>query len=318
MDNTGLDTLAKYCAGGESMPVEYRYIDVIWLDNIVMNFLLLYAVRKMAKNPAPMWRLWCSACLGALYAVLVLLPGFQFLASIGFKLALSALMLVTGYRFADLRDFFKLLGFFYGATFLFGGAAFGLYYFTGSGMVPDGGVFIVRNFPVRLLLYSAVLLIMLCRWLWPVLLFKIDRSSLVYKVELEFDGKCFLIDALLDTGNALSDPVSKSPVMLVDFNSMKSVMPEELHSLCKARSDTDFSALAGALSGTKWAKRFRLIPYKTVGSSDGLIVAYKPDKARILINGSWKEISDVVVGVPDQGFSPGSEYQALIQPQIIQ
>ncbi len=313
-----MDTLAKYCAGGESMPVEYRYIDVIWLDNLVMNFLLLYTVRKISRNPAPIWRLWCSACLGALYAVLVLLPGFRFLASIGIKLALSVLMLVTGYRIADLRDFFKLLGFFYGATFLFGGTAFGLYYFTGIGMVPDGGVFVVRNFPVRLLVYSTVLLILLCRWLWPVLLFKINRSSLVYKVELEFDGKHFLIDALLDTGNALSDPVSKSPVMLVEFDRMKSVMPEELYSLCKGCRDTDISAIAGALSRTNWAKRFRLIPFKTVGSSDGLIVAYKPDKARILINGSWKEIDDIVVGVPDKGFSSNSEYQALIQPQIIQ
>ncbi|HOB19794.1 MAG TPA: sigma-E processing peptidase SpoIIGA [Candidatus Atribacteria bacterium] len=310
--------MVKYCMGGESMPVEYRYIDVIWLDNLVMNFLLLYMVRRIARNPAPIWRLWCSACLGALYAVLVLLPGLQFLASLGIKLALSALMLVTGYRVGDMRGFFRLLGFFYGATFLFGGAAFGLFYLTGTGMVPDGGVFIVRDFPVRLLLYATVLLILLCRWLWPVLLFKINHRNLVYKVELEFDGKRFLIDALLDTGNALSDPVSKSPVMLVDFDRMKSVMPEELHSLCKACGTTDFNTMAGVLSGTEWARRFRLIPYNTVGSSGGLIVAYKPDKARILINGSWKEISDIVVGVPDKGFASGSEYQALIQPQIIQ
>ncbi|HZK34722.1 MAG TPA: sigma-E processing peptidase SpoIIGA [Bacillota bacterium] len=299
--------------------VEYRYIDVIWLNNTLVNFLLLYLVWRIEKNTSPIWRLWCSAGIGALYAVLLLVPGYNFLSYLPAKLILSILMVLTAYKICDIRDFLKLSGFFYGITFLLGGAAFGLLYFTGKEVMIDKGIFFIKDFPLRLIIYSAVLIIMLYRLIWPILLRRININSLIYKIELCFDGNSISLDALLDTGNELHDPVSKSPVMVVEYGLIKQILPQDVKHICSRPDKMVFlkdTSYTNRLTSSSWADRFRLIPYYTVSGS-GLIVAYRPDKASILIDGRWAVIKDVIVGIRNEKLTSDNEYNALIQPQIL-
>ena len=44
--------------------VEYRYIDIIWLDNLIMNFIVLYITLKLTKGRSTVWRILLSAAIG--------------------------------------------------------------------------------------------------------------------------------------------------------------------------------------------------------------------------------------------------------------
>ena len=33
--------------------IEYRYLDVIWFDNLIMNYILLWTVSKVYKDETP-------------------------------------------------------------------------------------------------------------------------------------------------------------------------------------------------------------------------------------------------------------------------
>jgi len=297
--------------------VEYRYLDIILLDNLIMNFIILWIVWKVLKNTAPIWRLWCSSFIGSMYAVLLLIPGFILFEQLYFKLVLSLVMMLIGFRIQTLKDFLKLLGFFYGITFMFGGAAFGFYYFFSTNIDLENGVFYIKNFPVKIILFSAVFIIMLYRWLWPLLQSKLNHHQLIYKVEVQFEGNCIRFDAFLDTGNELIDPISQCPVMVVEFDQIKPILPVDIQRIFLQSKDNNFEFVTQVMAESSWINRFRMVPFKAIGNSNGLLIAYRPDSARILINENWKEIKDVIIGICNQSLSSSSEYHALIQSQII-
>ena len=92
--------------------MEQRFLDIIWLDNLLVNFIVLWLTRKLAGNSCPMWRLWCSAGLGASYAIALILPGFGCLNMLPFKFLLSLIMLAAGFRIRTLREFLNYLDIF--------------------------------------------------------------------------------------------------------------------------------------------------------------------------------------------------------------
>jgi stage II sporulation protein GA (sporulation sigma-E factor processing peptidase) len=301
----------------DGMGLEYRFLDVIWLDNLLINFIVLWITWKLSRNISPMWRLWCSAGIGAGYATVLILPGFDCLAALPFKILLSFAMLTAGFRIRSPKEFAKLLGYFYGITFLLGGAAFGFYYFSGIGAQVSDGVFLIRDFPIRILIFSVVFIILLYRWLWPLLRFRISQHQLVYRVEVQFDGKCITLDAFLDTGNELTDPVSGCPVMVVEFDRIRSILPPEIQKIYLQGREGHLGDITRVMAESDWINRFCIVPYSTLGHSGSMLLAFRPDCVRILNNGSWAKSGDTLIGIRNQTLSDSGEYQALIQPHII-
>jgi stage II sporulation protein GA (sporulation sigma-E factor processing peptidase) len=297
--------------------VEYRYLDVIWLDNLLLNFIVLWITWKLSGNVAPMWRLWCSACIGAVYAVLIVLPGFPALTWLPFKLLLSLAMLAVGFRIPTWKAFIKLFGFFYGTTFVLGGAAFGLYYFFGAEVEFNDGIFVIHDFPVKILVFSTVFVILLYRWLWPLLLYRLNRHQLIYKVEVWFGDSSICTDAFLDTGNKLTDPISGFPVIVMEYEQVKAVLPPEVQKIFHLGKEDNLEYITRVMADSQWISRFRIVPYHTLNSPESMLIAFRPDKARIQSEDAVREIRDILIGIRNKKLSEGSEYHALIQPQII-
>jgi len=149
------------------LPVEYIYIDIIWLDNLVMNYVILWASSKITKNNTPLYRLLASALIGATYAVFLVIFRNPILNGWSIKIILSLIMLLIGFKFTSWIKLFRLMAVFYGVTFAFGGGAFALYFFTEDILSMDQGVFYIKNFPVKILIMSSLLLVMLITTIWP-------------------------------------------------------------------------------------------------------------------------------------------------------
>ena len=166
--------------------------------------------------------------LGATYAAVLFIPKFQILSRLTMKIALSLTMLLVAYEFNSLKEYIKILGAFYAVTFVFGGAALGLYYFSEDTIDISGGIFYLKNYPIKILFISTTLVIIIFRGLWIIIKNRQIRSKLLYKVAIEFDKKSILVMALLDTGNALCDPISQAPVIVVEYQQIKSILPLKL------------------------------------------------------------------------------------------
>ena len=247
----------------------------------------------------------------------LIFPGFAFLCFFPFKILLSLAMLAAGFRIRSFPEFFKLFGYFYGTTFLLGGAAFGFYYFFGAGIQISDGIFLIRDFPIKILIVSVVFVILLYRWLWPFLRFRINRKQLVYQVEIKFDNNSITMDAFLDTGNELTDPISGCPVMVVEFDLIRPILPFEIQKIYLHGREEHLEDITRVMAESAWISRFCLVPYQTLGHSDGLLLAFRPDQVRVLTDGSWMEAGDTLIGIRNRKLSGSGEYHALIQPHII-
>lgn len=247
------------------------YIDAVFLLNFIVDFLLLLGTNRLYGYPPAPGRAALAAGVGGVYACICLLPGFAFLGNLLWRLvSLAVLALVAfGYRQSALRR---------GIVFVFlcmalGGMASGM---RGTGIwslvASAGGLFLICRFGLQGRICGKELL----------------------PVELSYHEKKVRLLALRDTGNALRDPVTGAPVLVIGAEAAN-----RLTGLTVQQMKEPIESI-GVLPG------LRLIPYRAVGNDGGMLLALKIPKVKI---GTWQGSS--LVAFAPEGLHPGEEYQAL-------
>lgn len=231
------------------------YIDLVFLLNFGVNLLLLLGTGRLGAAARRWGRLCGAALLGAAYAVLTyVLP---FLAHWLCKILCAAGMLVCafGLRRSTLR-----LGAVFGAlSLVLCGAVFALQLLLGNAPAGRGLLYPV-SFGTLLLTAGAVSAA--CRLLLPKLTHAPDS---ILPVTLELRGRRVRLTALRDSGNTLTDPIGGGPVLVAAWGRGAELLQLPL-------TAADFAA------PDKLALRLRdyhprLIPYRAVGVTSGLLLA---------------------------------------------
>jgi stage II sporulation protein GA (sporulation sigma-E factor processing peptidase) len=135
---------------------------------------------------------------------------------------------------------------------------------------------------------------------------------------IQMGNKKVELEALLDTGNQLTDPVSRSPVVIVEYDSVCDFLPAELREVLENKFEPDFTAIGAKIEDPQWAARLRLIPYRSLGKSGGLLVGFKPDAVEVVYGGRVVRVHRVVVGIYRQRLSPEAKYNALLHPRLVE
>ena len=124
---------------------------------------------------------------------------------------------------------------------------------------------------------------------------------------MHIEGKSVKINGLFDTGNSLLDPITLYPVVIVEYDKIKEILPAEVREFLKESSDLSFSM------NRKYSKKIRLIPYSTVGNNE-ILKGFRPDY--ITINGREEHIKDVIIAVVYNKLSSNNEFDAILHPLI--
>ncbi len=244
--------------GGAALTV---YADMVFVLNFLVNYLLLRGTARLGGSAARKRRLALGALLGAAYAVAVYFPAFGWFRLFPMKLVCAAGMLLIA--FGAKRSTFRLAAIFTALTLVLCGAVYGVELLKG------GKVRVYENsllYPVTFasLLLTAAAVSAACRLLLPRLTHSVDS---IVPLTLRLRGRTVHLSALRDSGNTLSDPVSGASVLTACWTVAKRLLPPEL-SLC-----ADDFATPAALALRLRDYSPRLIPYRAVGVSRGLLLA---------------------------------------------
>ena len=106
------------------------YLDIIFLENIFMNTIILFATSIILKNKISIIRILISSSIGSLYAVLTYVTTLGIFSNVFLKIILSIAMIYIAFKPNSIKQMLKLLMIFYLASFTFGGVAFALIYFV--------------------------------------------------------------------------------------------------------------------------------------------------------------------------------------------
>lgn len=97
-------------------------------------------------------------------------------------------------------------------------------------------------------------------------------------VVLRFGRQALEVQGLVDTGNRLREPVERLPVILLEPAALAPLMPAPLRQRLAQVAE---EPLAGAVHlpalAPDWARRFRLVPFRAVGTERGVLAAFRAD-----------------------------------------
>lgn len=247
------------------------YVDVLMLLNFAVDLCLLLGTNRLSGHPPDVGRAVLAAGVGAIYAGACVLPGFEFLGSLLWRLVSWGLIsaISFGVSQSGLRR---------GALFLLLSMALG-----GIALCLNKGGFWA-------LVLAAAGVCILC-----LVGFRGRAGQQYVPVKICYGDACVSLMALVDTGNTLRDPVSGCPVLVVEAEAANQLLHFAAGELAHP--------LETVLS--RKHQNLRLIPYTAVGQPGGFLLAIRPDS--IQINGRTMEY---LVAFTPQNLGHG-QYQAL-------
>ena len=243
-------------------------------------------------------RMILGGLLGGLYAVAAVFPALGFLRHGLMKGAAAAAICLTA--FGASARYFRLTAVFCAMGCLFAGAVTAFTQLTGTGLMqlPGGGFYPVSA--LALVSIGAGCLAAI-RLLFSSGLQHAPRGF--ETLELRLGEACVRLRALIDTGNTLKDPMTNEPVLVLDWKAAARLLPQT------GLSEQEFShpaELMRRLMREDPALRLRLIPYRAVGVSQGLLLAVRCERK----TGSGKFVPALAAFSPTPVSSAG-EYEAL-------
>ncbi len=282
------------------------YIDSLFALNAIINYLLLVVSARLCDLPVKRWRMLLGAVLGGVYAVVVFLPPFHFLMSLLCKGIVALLMSLIAAGGVAWRRFVKYTLVFLGVSFATGGAVMALGAVTGQMGVRNGAAMTSIHMPTLILGFGVCYLIL-------TLVFRRSArhgglSHDVAAVEVVSEGRTVRFSALLDSGNTLTDPLTGAPVMIVEPEKLCSLWPPACRSLIDRRALRDPTALLSQLHEIGMGARFRLVPYRAVGTAAGFLLTYRPDYVAV----ADKVQKRLLTALSPEPLSDGAAFSAIV------
>jgi stage II sporulation protein GA (sporulation sigma-E factor processing peptidase) len=294
------------------------YLDAIWFLNLCIDASLLLLTSIILKRKVKKVRIFLGAIIGSSIILFILTPYFSIVNQPFVKLLFSIIMILTTFGFKRFRYFLQGLLTFYFSTFLIGGGMLGLHYFlnneyeilngviatksTGLGS-PISWTFVFVGFPI--LWYFS-------KYRLEHLEFKQVQYDQKVKIDIYIEDNVLTLSGLIDTGNHLYDPITKSPVMILDINKAKEFLPVEI-----IEKSEGLDSLTHSVRSHPWESRLRIIPFRGVGQKHEFMVALKPDYVKILQGEEVITIKKVLIGLSHETLSSDDEFDCIIHPKML-
>ena len=278
------------------------YVDTLFLLNAMVDYLLLLASARLAGEPLARLRFLLGAVLGGLYAVSIFLPGLSFLARPPCRLAAAVLMVLAA--FWKSRRLLRQVVIFFALSCAFGGGVLAIALLGGRGLALSNGV-LYSGMDLKIVLLSAAG----CYGALTLIFQRTGRhtasSGELRPVRLTLGERQVSLTALVDTGNTLTDPATGRPVLVAEADCVEELLPPGIRP-----SPADLRDPAGALERLEdpWRRRFRLLPYRSVGVDRGLLLAVRVDQVQV----GEEERGPMLAALSPTPVSDGGGYRALL------
>ncbi|AOZ91669.1 sigma-E processing peptidase SpoIIGA [Paenibacillus crassostreae] len=302
------------------------YIDLIFIVNLLIDAIVIWLTGWMRKIRVPWWRILLSALLGALYVIMMFVPDLSFMYTFLIKFGLSLVMLWIAFGFGSLQHYIRNIGAFYMINFAAAGGIIGIHYllqntgelWNGIWFTTSGGM----SFEIKIGFGFTITMFVIVLYGYKLVQSskrKLDsRTVYLADVKVIMGEQQVNCTGLLDTGNQLCDPLTRIPVMVMEYSLWEDHLPEAWKGkLANGEADKLIMEL-GQASDFMWQDRLRLVPYRGVNRGAAFMLALKPDSVEISMNGHVSKNTRVLIGLDSGTLSNERAYRAIIHPDLVQ
>lgn len=294
------------------------YLDVVFLENIIMNYIIIFATGVSIKGEIKHWRILVASSIGAIYTIIMYLNIIPIYSNFFMKFVLSFVIVYISFLPKTWKKLLKDLLIFYLVSFVFGGCVFALMYFISPQLaLIKNGVF-VGAYPIKVALIGGLVSFIIIQVSFKVVKTRLSKKDMIYDIEIIIDRKSVKVKALLDTGNLLKDPITGIPVVVIEHKSLYSVIPAEVLNNINKVIGGDTNELIENEEFSKIISRFRIIPFSSLGKQNGLLLGIKADCIDIILDEKVQSINNVIVGIYDKSFTKNGMYSAIFGLDILE
>lgn len=246
------------------------YIDSVFLLNTLVDAIILLATAHLAGIPPERGRFFLASVFGGVYAAAVFLPGCEWLSCLPAKAAVGLMMVLTA--FGCHTKCLRLLFLFLGVSCAMAGCVMAVGMIAG-GIPMENGIF-YTDLDAGVLLVTAAAAYVVLSFVFRATAENSVKGNLI-PVTLAWGERQIRLTALCDTGNALKDPATGRPILIVDSRKIRELIPGDIRPILTQDALRTPADLPGRLGEHR--VRFRLIPYQAVGVAGGMLLAIRLD-----------------------------------------
>ena len=286
------------------------YIDIIIVENLIMNYIILYATGTISKIKISYLRIFCSSLIGAIYAVTEYTFKLNIYSNIIIKTILSVIIIYVAFNPQNIKKMCKQLIIFYVTTFTFGGiATYLIYVLKPQNIIIKNGMY-VGTYVLKVIFIGAIIGTIILFIAFKQVKSKITKKDMICKIKIKINGKEKTLDAMVDTGNMLKEPITGTPVAVVERTSLYDLLPKEILNNTESILGGDFKNIPEDIK-REYIPKLKIIPFASLGKQNGMLVGIKPEKIEI-INEQTEENKNAIIGIYNKSLTKKGEYNALI------
>ena len=140
---------------------------------------------------------------------------------------------------------------------------------------------------------------------------KISKKDFICNIEIKIEEKNISTKAMIDTGNLLKEPITNIPVVVVESNLLKNIIPNEILENVDSILGGDLSKIPENIKNQYFLK-MRVIPFTSLGKENGMLLGIKAQEIKIEEMNETRKIEKVIIGLYNKKINKRGEYHALI------
>lgn len=296
------------------------YLDIIFLENFILNFIILYAVSLVIKEKAGCIKLMIASLIGASYVIIYYLINFQSKWNLIFKIILSVVMVYISFMPKSFKEFIKQITFFYLVSFVFGGASLGVIYMVNAGKISIRNGIIVGNYTLKTIFIGVILAFTIITVAFKFVKNRISKKDLFCNIKIIINQSKINVKAVIDTGNFLKEPITNIPVIVVEKDILKNFVPREILENIENILGGDLKNIPENIQN-EYMSKLKVIPFSSLGKQNGMLLGIKADGVVVEIDNEEKYVEKyvekVILGIYTKKLSKKDEYNALLGIDVI-
>jgi len=284
------------------------YLDLILLENIIMNYIIILATGMICRVNIKYIRVFLSSLLGAIYAIITYIVKLQLYNNQITKIVVSVCMVYIAFNCSNIKIMLKQLVIFYLTSFCFGGAAYYLLYNLSPNLIKTINGYFFGIYPIKIAILCGILGFFIINISFKIIKNKLNKKDMLYNIEIFYKENKANIKVMLDTGNLLKDPITNIPVLIVESKKLKSIISENiLRNIEDIIYDNNIEKIDEDIK-----TRCSIIPFSTIGKTNGIIIGFRPDYIKIYTDDGEKIRKKVIIGIHNNTIEKNGLYSGLM------
>jgi len=289
------------------------YIDVVFFENLLLNYIILVATCLIARGKVNFLKIFFSSTLGSFYAILNYMIKMSTIENMLCKILISVFMIIIAFGKKSIKGLMKNLIMFYLTSLTFGGAAFMLLFLVNPKKVIYNDGHFIGTYPIKIAICGGILGFILIVVVAKTIKNRLIIGNMICELDIFYRNKVIRIKTLVDSGNLLKEPITGEDVIVVEKNSLKDLVDEDI------LNDIE-SILSGKWIGEMSEKfydyKFKVVPFSSLGNDNGVLLGFKPDYIKVYDDEVYIK-KNILVGIYDGRLSRTNMYTSLIGLNIL-